>query len=160
MREVGKVLFDDTLTKHPVVEEAKRSQEQKQRQQQEQAAARAARPLLNKHTYPELYARWVGNGGGLLPKCRRCREYTIHWDEPAHVCEGYKPQFEDAEVVEARYEARKDERRARREAEVEAIREARRNGTLYDECREDEPEEDWFDEDESYEEEDGDPMWD
>ena len=66
MREVGKVLFDDTLTAHPVVEDAKRRQEQKQRQQQEQAAARAARPLLNKHTYPELYARWVANGGGKL----------------------------------------------------------------------------------------------
>jgi hypothetical protein len=142
----------------------KRSQEQRQRQQQERAIARAARPLLNKHTYPDLYAKWLADKaaglGSKLYKCRRCREATIHWDEPAHVCEGFKPMYEDPEVVEARWEARAQERRERREYEIEQIREAKRNGLFFDECSEDEPEEDWFDEDESYEEDDGDPMWD
>jgi hypothetical protein len=67
--------------------------------------------------------------------------------------------FEDAEVTEARWEAKRAERRERWEQQREMIREAKRNGLFFDECSEDEPEEDWFDEDESYEEDDSDPMW-
>jgi hypothetical protein len=51
------------------------------------------RVLLNKDTYPELYAQWKRDGGR-LPKCRRCKE-LIHFSEPAHVCEGFVPQYND-----------------------------------------------------------------
>jgi hypothetical protein len=91
---------------------------QKQRQEQRLIAAATAKPfvMLNKHTYAWLYEQWKANGGGKLPKCKRCREYTIHWDEPAHVCEGYKPQFVE----------HTPERKERWEAEREEIRESRR----------------------------------
>jgi hypothetical protein len=160
MRPSGTILFDDSLTTHPVVEDAKRSQKQKQEQKRIDAIARANRPLLNKHTYPELYERWKANGGGRLPVCRRCREYTIQWNEPAHVCEGYKPQFVDAEVIEERIQARQAERRERWEAQREAIREAKRNGLFFDEGNEDEPEYDYCEgDDDGWECEDyGDPM--
>jgi hypothetical protein len=163
MRPHGTVLFDDSLTTHPVVEDAKRRQEEKQRQNQERAQRRADQPLLNRDRYPQKYAKWLRefpSGRGKQPKCWVCREATIFWNEPAHVCEGFKPMYEDAEIVQARWEAGADARRERREAQIEAIREAKRNGLFFDECSEDEPEEDWFDEDESYEEDDGDPMWD
>lgn len=42
--------------------------------------------------------------------------YAIQWDEPAHVCEGYKPQFVD----------HTPERKERWEAEREETRESRR----------------------------------
>jgi hypothetical protein len=164
MRPEGSVLFDDSLTTHPVVEDAKRSQKQLQDKRKADAAARANRPLLNKHTYPELYARWVANHGGLLPKCRRCRDYVIHWDEPAHVCPGYTPQFverspEEWQELELR---RRERQRERWEEQREAIREAKANGTFYYQGDEDGPEEDYCEgDDDGYDcEDDGDPMWD
>jgi hypothetical protein len=164
MRPEGDILFDDSLTTHPVVQDAKRKQEQKQQQNQARAERRANQPLLNRDRYPEKYAQWLKwypTGNGKQPKCWVCREATIFWNEPAHVCEGYRPMYEDPEKVKARWEAKANERRERREQEVEDIREAKRNGTFYDEGSEDdlsgyedEPERDWCDED------DGDPMWD
>jgi hypothetical protein len=89
----------------------------KQRQKHDELIRRRENfVMLNKHTYKELYERWKANGGGRLPVCKRCREYTIHWDEPAHVCEGYKPQFVE----------HTPERKERWEAEREEIRESRR----------------------------------
>jgi hypothetical protein len=167
-RTQGTILFDDTKTIHPLVEQAKKHQKQLQEESRLRAIDRANRPLLNKHTYPELYERWKANGGGRLPVCRRCREAVIHWNEPAHVCEGYKPQFVDADVVEERYEARRAERHERWEAQREAIREAKANGTFYDECEDDLSGYEDYDEgdycegdDDGWEcEDDGDPMWD
>lgn len=106
---------------------------QKQRQEQKLIAAATAKPfvMLNKHTYAWLYEQWKANGGGKLPKCERCREYTIHWDEPAHVCEGYKSQFVE----------HTPERKERWEAEREAIRESRAPRPIVcSVCREEMPE--------------------
>jgi hypothetical protein len=51
------------------------------------------RVLLNKDTYPELYAQWKRDGGR-LPKCKRCKE-LIQFSEPAHVCDGFVPLYND-----------------------------------------------------------------
>jgi hypothetical protein len=144
-------------------DEAKKRQQQKQ----ERIAARREKfVILNKHTYPELYEKWKANGGGRLPVCRRCREYTIHWNEPAHVCEGYKPQFEDADKVRERWEARADERRERWEQQREMIREAKANGQFYDDCEDDNCDVDYDEgdycegDDDGWEcQDDGDPMY-
>ena len=151
-RAMGKVLFDDTTVKNPIVEDAKRSQRQKQEEIRLRREARPERHLLNRDRYPNLYAKWLtakALGFSKQPKCPVCREATLHWDEPAHECEGFKPKY--VEHDEAWHE--------RTEARREAIREAKRNGTFFSEDEddlsgyEDEPEEDWCDED------DGDPMW-
>jgi hypothetical protein len=165
MRPNGTILFDDSLTTHPVVQEAKRRQEQRQRQNQERAERRANQPLLNRDRYPEKYAQWLKwypTGHGKQPKCWMCREATIFWNEPAHVCEGFKPQFVDAEVVEERYEARRVERRERWEAQREAIREAKANGTFFPEEDGEYDEGDYCEgDDDGYEcEDDDDPLWD
>ena len=66
-----------------------------------------------------------------------------------HKCEGFKPKYPEYT----------EERHRRWEEQREMIREAKRNGTFYSEDEddlsgyEDEPEEDSCDED------DGDPMW-
>jgi hypothetical protein len=70
---------------------------------------RESRPLTNKDTYPELYQQWLKTGGK-LPKCRRCGDAVLHWNEPAHVCPGFKPKFpeftpERAENWESKREA-------------------------------------------------------
>jgi hypothetical protein len=66
------------------------------------------RVLLNKHTYVDLYeeykARVAAGGSQALPQCRRCKA-TIHFNEPAHVCPGYQPQ----------YDTKSDERREHEE---------------------------------------------
>jgi len=155
MRPDGTILFDDSLTTHPVVQEAKRRQEQKQRQNQERAIRRANQPLLNRDRYPEKYAQWLKwypTGHGKQPKCWMCREATIFWGEPAHVCEGYKPMYvEHDEAWKERWEAQRD-----------AIREAKRNGTFYPEEDGDYDEGDYCEgDDDGYEcEDDGDPFWD
>lgn len=165
MRAIGKVLFDDTLTKHSVVEDAKRRQQQKQRQLQEQRAARAERPVPNYVAYSFLFPNYdpsTGKGApSPLPKCKVCRVAVLHPKEH-HVCEGYKPQFEDADKVRERWEAKREERRERWEQQREMIREAKANGMFYDEGNEDEPEEDYCEgDDDGWEcEDDGDPMWD
>jgi hypothetical protein len=73
----------------PVAEETEKHQEQVKEERSLAAESRAARPLLNEHTYPELYEKWKKTGGK-LPKCNRCKA-TIHFGEPAHVCPGYLP---------------------------------------------------------------------
>jgi hypothetical protein len=167
MRPEGTVLFDDSLTTHPVVEDAKRRQEQRQRQNQERAERRANQPLLNRDRYPEKYAQWLKwfpTGHGKQPKCWMCREATIFWDEPAHVCDGFKPMYVERSPEEwaEREQARRERQRERWKARREAIREAKANGTFYDEGNEDEPEEDYCEgDDDGYEcEDDGDPMYD
>ncbi len=89
MRPKGKIVYDSTLAPNPVADEAKKHQEQLQEERRLAAEARAASPLLNEHTYPELYEQWKRTGGK-LPKCNRCKG-IIHWGEPAHVCPGYIP---------------------------------------------------------------------
>ena len=135
-----------------IAEEAKKRQRQKQELLAAARAKRAERPLLNRDRYPNLYAKWLAGkerGYTKQPKCPVCREAVLHWDEPAHQCEGFKPMF--AEHDEAWHE--------RMEARREAILEAKRNGLFFSEDEddlsgyEDEPEDDWCDED------DGDPMW-
>ena len=115
--------------------------------------ARPEKPLLNRDRYPNLYAKWLAQrqtgATSRLPTCKVCREATLHWDEPAHECEGFKPMFPEHD----------QSWHDRMEAQREAIREAKRNGLFFSEDEddlsgyEDEPEEDWCDED------DGDPMW-
>jgi hypothetical protein len=153
MRAMGKVLFDDTTVSNPIAEEAKKRQRQRQEELRARREARAQRPLLNRDRYPNLYAEWLaGKAKGFrkLPKCPVCREATLHWDEPHHECEGFKPMFPEND----------QEWHDRMEAQREAIREAKRNGLFFSEDEddlsgnEDEPEED-----ESYEDCDGDPMW-
>jgi hypothetical protein len=148
MRAKGTVVTLPEEPKGVLADEAKQLQKQRQERRIIEGR-RPPRPLLNKQTYAELYEKWKASGSRKLPVCRRCREAVIHWDEPAHVCEGFKPQF--VEHDEAWHE--------RMEARREAIREAKRNGTFFSEDEddlsgyEDEPEEDWCDQD------DGDPMW-
>lgn len=121
MRPNGTVLFDDSLVDHPAVSEAKTKQRQKQDESRLRAIARAERPLLNKHRYPNLYEKWLAGKAagysGKLPNCPRCREAVIHWDEPAHECE-FKPMFQDADKVRERMEAR---RKAIHDAKPESI---------------------------------------
>jgi len=152
MRAMGKVLFDDTTVSNPIAEEAKKRQRQRQEELRARRETRAQRPLLNRDRYPNLYAKWLeGKAKGYTrqPKCPVCREATLHWNEPAHECEGFKPMFVEHD----------QEWHDRMEAQREAIREAKRNGLFFSEDEddlsgyEDEPEEDWCDED------DGDPMW-
>ena len=143
-RAMGKVLFDDTTVKNSIVEDAKRSQRQKQELIRLRREARPDKPLLNRDRYPEKYAAWLKThptGHGKQPHCWMCREAVIHWDEPAHVCEGFKPMYTEHDQVW----------QDRREAEREAIREARRrgNGIYCDGCGElieDEDEARWHDE--------------
>jgi hypothetical protein len=165
---------------------------QKQRQEQKLIAAANAKPfvMLNKHSYRWLYeayqARVKAGGSRRLEKCKRC-EAVLHWEEPAHVCSGFKPKYveHDAEWEE------------KQEARRQAIKEAKENqsqrhpvcsvcgeeiaefedGQWHWDRHEGRPErlhqamdgepdgdmdgyDDWCDEDESYEEDDGDPMWD
>ena len=93
---------------------------QKQRQEQKLLAAANAKPfvMLNKHSYRWLYeehmARRKAGGTSRLPKCKRC-EAVLHWEEPAHVCPGFKPKFVEHD------DAWKEKQEARREA----IRESR-----------------------------------
>jgi hypothetical protein len=136
-----------------IAEEAKKRQRQKQELLAAAREARAARrPLLNRDRYPNLYAKWLAQkeagGTSRQPKCPMCREATLHWNEPAHECSGFKPMF--VEHDEAWHE--------RMEAQREAIREAKRNGRFFSED-EDEPEDDYCEEDDDCED-DGDPMWD
>jgi len=156
MRRKGTVLFDDTTVVHPVVEDAKRSQRQKQEEIRFRREARPERPLLNKDRYPNLYAKWLaGKGRGYTKqaKCPVCRDATLHWDEPAHECEGFKPMF--VEHDEAWHE--------RMEARREAIREAKCDGTFYDENESGDycegEDDDWVECEDDDCEDDGDPMW-
>ncbi|MGA9882141.1 MAG: hypothetical protein WBQ34_00320 [Candidatus Acidiferrales bacterium] len=87
-RPKGKIVYESAP--NPVAEEAKQRQWQLEQQRREAAAIRAARPLLNEHTYPELHERWKREGGK-LPRCNRCKG-GIQWGEPAHVCPGYIPE--------------------------------------------------------------------
>jgi len=122
MRRKGTVLFDDTTVKNPIVEDAKRSQRQKQELIRLRREARPDKPLLNRDRYPEKYAAWLKThptGHGKQPHCWMCREAVIHWDEPAHVCEGFKPMYEDADKVKERAETRR-----------EAIRDAKPERTI------------------------------
>ncbi len=167
MRAIGKILFDDTLTKHPVVEDAKRRQDQKQRQLQEQRAARAERPVPNYICYSFLFPNYdpkTGKGAPRpLPKCKVCREAVLHPMEH-HVCEGFKPMYVERTPEERQEleEQRRERQRERWEEQREMIREAKRNGLFYDEGNEDEPEEDYCEgDDDGWEcEDDGDSMWD
>ena len=79
-----------------IAEEAKKRQRQKQELLAAARAKRAERPLLNRDRYPNLYAKWLegkAKGYSRQPKCPVCREATLHWDELAHECEGFKPMF-------------------------------------------------------------------
>lgn len=156
MRTKGKILFDDTTVVHPVVEEAKRSQRQKQEETRLRREARPEKPLLNRDRYPEKYAEWLKThptGHGKQPHCWMCREAIIHWDEPAHECEGFKPMFEEHD----------EEWHERMETRREAIREAMRNGTFYDENESGDycegEDDDWVECEDDDCEDDGDPMW-
>jgi hypothetical protein len=145
MRAMGKVLFDDTTVSNPIAEEAKKRQRQTQEELRARREARAQRPLLNRDRYPNLYAKWLegkAKGYSRQPKCPVCREATLHWDEPAHECEGFKPMFvehdeESRERMEAKREAIREARfdperlMELRHARMEMIREARLNGELY-----------------------------
>ena len=74
---------------------------------------RESRPLTNKDTYRELYEKWLANGKGKIPTCRRCGDAVLHWNEPAHVCEGFKPKFvEHDDAWHEKQEARRAEIRA------------------------------------------------
>jgi hypothetical protein len=84
-----------------------------------------------------------------------------------HVCDGFRPRFEDADKIRERWEARADERRERAEARREHIREAKANGQFYDDCEDDNCDVDYDKgdycegDDDGWEcEDDGDPMWD
>ncbi len=173
-----------------IAEEAKKRQRQKQELLAAARAKRAERPLLNRDRYPNLYAKWLAGkerGYTKQPKCPVCRESTLHWNEPAHECPGFKPMYEEHD----------QEWRDRKDAEREAIHEAKRgNGIYCDGCGElveDDDDARWHDEncerdpesdswrshhiavngdeddlsgyedepeeDESYEDRDGDPMW-
>ena len=58
--------------------------------------------------YADLYEQWKANGGGKLPKCKRCRG-TIRWEEN-HQCPGFIPRY---------WELDPETRRAMREAKME-----------------------------------------
>jgi hypothetical protein len=131
IRRKGTVLFDDSLTVHPAVAEAKKQQRQKQELIRLRREARPERPLLNRDRYPNMYDKWLAKGRGKLPNCPVCREAVIHWDEPAHVCEGFKPMFTEHD----------QEWQDKMEARRQAIREAKRERTiLCSECGEEMPE--------------------
>jgi hypothetical protein len=146
--------------------------EAKKRQQQKQERIIARREnfvMLNKHRYPNMYEKWLAKGKGKLPNCPVCREYTIQWNEPAHVCEGYKPQF--VERTEEEWEERRKEflerRKVRWEEQREMIREAKANGQFYDDCEDDNCDVDYDEgdycegDDDGWEcEDDGDTMYD
>lgn len=57
-----------------------------------------------------------------LPKCRRC-EATIHFEVPAHVCEGFRPKY--VEHDEEWHERWGQRRQEIREARMEDMRESR-----------------------------------
>jgi hypothetical protein len=87
------------------------------------------RVLLNKHTYVDLYeeykARVAAGGTQALPKCKRCQA-IIQWNEPAHVCPGYQPQFD----------TKSDERREHEEVRREdSYQEKRKRKPLGKECK-------------------------
>ncbi len=156
MRPKGTVLFDDTLNIHPVADDAKKRQRQKQKELRAQREARANRPVPNYITYSFLFPNYdptTGKGApSPLPKCKRCREATLHPREH-HTCEGFKPMFvEHDEAWRERSEARR-----------EMIREAKRNGTFYDENESGDycegEDDDWVGCEDDDCEDDGDPMW-
>lgn len=99
--------------KNPLAEEAKQHQEQLQRQREERAAADRQRRYdnaPNRICYAELYEQWKANGGGKLPKCKKCRA-TIHWEEH-HNCPGFIPRYRTNRLTP-------EERRAFYEAKME-----------------------------------------
>jgi hypothetical protein len=101
---------------------------------------RAAIPVPNWKCYPQAFAgrvddkgNWLPGVSRRLPDCHVC-DGTLHKNEN-HVCEGFTPKYvEHDEAWEERQEAHRAE-----------IREARLNGTVFDEdwCDEDAPEEDY-----------------
>src|SRR6202044_1483873 len=57
------------------------------------------RVLLNKDTYRKLFEKYYDKHGKWIsgmkvPPCKRCKAF-LHPDEPAHVCEGFVPQYND-----------------------------------------------------------------
>ncbi len=99
--------------KNPLAEEAKQHQEQLQRQREERAAADRQRRYdnaPNRICYAELYEQWKANGGGKLPKCKKCLT-TIHWEEH-HNCPGFIPRYRTNRLTP-------EERRAFHEAQME-----------------------------------------
>jgi hypothetical protein len=156
--------------KNPVAEEAKRRQRQKQERLAADRERRANKPVPNYIAYSFLFPNFdprTGKGApSPLPKCTRCRDGVIHPMEH-HVCDGFKPRFEDADKIRERWEAGADERRERAEARREHIREAKANGQFYDDCEDDNCDADYDEgdycegDDDGWEcEHDGDPMWD
>ena len=94
--------------KNPVAEAAKQHQRQLQEEADRRAAERASRPVPNRICYADLYEHWKANGGGKLPKCKRCRG-IIRWEEN-HLCPGFIPRYRDLdpETHRAMHEAKKE----------------------------------------------------
>ena len=96
-----------------LADEAKTIQKQKQERKIIAAEKRQERydNAPNRICYAELYAQWKANGGGKLPKCKKCRA-TIHWEEH-HNCPGYIPRYRTKPSLTP------EERRAFHEAQME-----------------------------------------
>jgi hypothetical protein len=112
MRPKGVIVYESAP--NPIAEAAKQHQQELEAERRAAAEVRAARPLLNKHTYDWLYEEWkarvAAGGTRKMPKCRRCAA-ILHWDEPAHVCPGYIPDRTRLNM-EISWEERKAMRRA------------------------------------------------
>ena len=136
-------------------DEAKKRQQQKQERSRARAAVRASTPIPNYKCYPFLFPNFdpaTGKGAPCpLPKCTRCRDGVIHPMEH-HNCPGFTPMFVEHDDA---WKERMEERR-------EHIREAKRNGTFYDEnesgdyCEGEDA--DWVECEDDDCEDDGDPM--
>lgn len=93
MRATGKIVSVDKEPTGVLAEEAKKIN----RARWERKIAEAAKPkppVPNRICYAALYEQWKANGGGKLPKCRRCQG-TIHWGDEHHDCPGYISQYDD-----------------------------------------------------------------
>jgi hypothetical protein len=91
---------------NPIADEARQHQRQEEERLAAERAKRAERPVPNRICYADLYEQWKANGGGKLPKCKRCRG-IIRWEEN-HQCPGFIPRYRelDPETRRAMYEAK------------------------------------------------------
>ena len=140
-----------------LVDEAKRLQQQRQ-ERKIVSGAKPPSPPPNWKCYPMIFV--VGKNidehgnwkGGRLPRCRKCQGNLPPREH--HVCPGFQPMFPttDPEECSANWEARR-----------EMIREAKRNGTFYDENESGDycegEDDDWVECEDDDCEDDGDPIW-
>ncbi len=138
-------------------DEAKRLQQQRQ-ERKIVSGAKPPSPPPNWKCYHMIFV--VGKNidehgnwkGGRLPRCRKCQGNLPPREH--HVCPGFQPMFPTTDP---------EERGAKWEARREAIREAKRNGTFYDENESGDycegENDDWVECEDDDCDDDGDPMW-